>query len=622
VRLIVAALLVGFVVAGIGDGWWSSPSAEPVVQSFLLDWQDHAYAAAAGLTTGRPTAVTTELDSAYRQLDAASFSLSMGYISQHGHTATAHFYANIDLGQNGQLWNYRGTLGLHLTPAGWKIAWSPSVINPALRRGLHLAIVSTTRARRPLLDAEGQPLQILSPVYVVGVQPDRLKSPQATAQALGRVTGIDSDQLQGWIEAGAKKQFLELITLSPIDYHQLAHALHKVPGPLVIQRQKMRLFNSIAPAIVGTVGTESSAALRDQGIAYRPGATWGLSGLQQHYQNNLAGSPGTEVVTETNSGRQVSMLKTWSGRLPSAVRTTIDFGVQRAAARAVAAAPGSAAIVAMQAGTGHILAVAEHKGRRMPTIDPLAGRYPPGAAFSIVSTEAALANGLQTNQVLPCQETNPVDGQYFQNIPAERLRGSPTFATDFAHSCSTALVGLSYRGGMRQDLANAAKGFGLGADWQLPLPSFSGQVGVPGEAAQLAAVIIGQGGVQVSPLTMAGVAAQVDSGIWHEPLLVTKPDPGHAEQARFSAGTITSLQGLMRQAVRSGSARRANVRGAPVYGQVGTASMDGPKRHQRWATWFVGYRGDIAFAVLEISGSSRASAAPLAASFLRIAPSR
>jgi hypothetical protein len=58
-----------------------------------------------------------------------------------------------------------------------------------------------------------------------------------------------------------------------------------------------------------------------------------------------------------------------------------------------------------------------------------------------------------------------------------------------------------------------------------------------------------------------------------------------------------------------------------VYGQVGTASV-GSGRHKQWATWFVGYRGDIAFAVLEVSGSSRASAAPVAASFLRIAPRR
>ena len=144
----------------------------------------------------------------------------------------------------------------------------------------------------------------------------------------------------------------------------------------------------------------------------------------------------------------------------------------------------------------------------------------------------------------------------------------------------------------------------------------------PAGVAQLAAATMGQGSVEVSPLTMAAVAAQVDSGIWRKPLLVTKPDPQHSQQARFSATTMASLRSLMRKAVRSGAGRRADIRGLPVHGQVGTASLGGTGRHQRWATWFVGYRGDTAFAVLEISGSPRTSAAPLAARFLRAAPGR
>jgi len=622
VRLVVAALLVGFVVAGMGDGWWSSPSAEPVVQDFLLDWQQESYAGAATWTTGQPAVVTTALRDAYRQLDAASFFLSMGHIYQHGKTATAYFSANVDLGQNGAPWIYEGHFPLRLTPSGWKIVWSPSVINPALRPGLHLAMVSTTRPRQPLLDAEGRPLQTRSTAIVAGVWPNRLRDPQATANALGRATGIDPTEILGWVLAGARRQFLELVTLQPAQYRQMAHVLGKVPG-LVIHRPKVRLFTSTAPAVVGTVGTETSAALRAQGIAYRPGATWGLSGLQKSYQSYLSGTPTTEVVAETATGHRVQVLKTWKGRTPMAVHTTIDGGVQSAAARTVASAPGSAAIVAMQASTGHIVGVAEHSAGGMPPIDALAGHYPPGGAFTIVSTEALLASGLQVDTVIPCVPVNPVGGRNFRNIPAEpNLGGTPTFAVDFAHSCGTAFAGLTLRSGMRDYLATAVKGFGLGATWRLPLKSFSGQVEDPNGVAELAAATMGQGSVEVSPLTMAAVAAQVDSGIWHQPLLVTKPDPQHSQQARFSATTMNSLRSLMRKAVRSGAARRADVRGLPVHGQVGTASLSGTGRHQRWATWFVGYRGDTAFAVLVITGSPQTSAVPLAARFLRAAPSR
>jgi cell division protein FtsI/penicillin-binding protein 2 len=623
VRLVVAALLVGFVVAGMGDGWWSSPSAEPVVQDFLLDWQQQSYATAATWTTGQPAAVTAALKDAYRQLDAASFFLSMGHISQQGKTATADFYANVDLGQNGAPWIYQGHFPLRLTSSGWKIAWSPSVINPFLRRGLHLAMVSSTPHREPLLDAEGHPLQTRSTAFVVGVQPDQLKSVSATAQALGRITRIDPTEIQGWIVAASRNHFTELVTLEPAQYRRWARALQKVPG-LIVHRPKLLLFNSIAPAVVGTVGTEADPALRDQGIAYRPGATVGLSGLQQHYQYYLAGSPTTEVVTVTSAGRQVKVLKTWKGRTPTAVRTTIEAPVQGAASRAVRAAPGSAAIVAMQASTGHILAVAEHSNGAMPALYALNGHYPPGGAFTIISTEALLANGVQVNTHIPCVNPSLVGGQNFRNAPGvPPLRGNPTFAMDFTHSCDTVFGGLSQRSGMRQELSNAVRGFGLGAVWQLPLPSFSGQVGDPGGLAQLAAATMGQGpGVQVSPLTMAAVAAQVDSGIWHEPSLVTKPDPQHAQQARFSATTMNSIRSLMRKTVQSGAGRRADVRGIPVHGQVGTTLLGGSGHHKRWASWFVGYRGGIAFAVLEVTRSPRISAAGAAASFLRAAPMR
>jgi cell division protein FtsI/penicillin-binding protein 2 len=327
------------------------------------------------------------------------------------------------------------------------------------------------------------------------------------------------------------------------------------------------------------------------------------------------------VVAATAGGRTVRVLRTWSGRPPAPVHTTIDGGVQRAATQAVTAAPGSAAIVAMQTSSGRILAVADHKARGMPSIDPLAGQYPPGAAFTIVSTEALLAKGVTVNTPVPCTPVNSVGGHNFRNVPPEtKADMGATLGGDFARSCATAFAGLSLRLDTAE-LNKAAAGFGFGQTWQLPLPGFSGTVGASNGVTQLAAATIGQGNVKVSPLTMAGVAAQVATGTWHEPALVTRPpDAQQSRQAPFAAGTLASLRNLMRDAVRSGAARRASVSGQLVYGQVGTALLTSG-RHKKWATWFVGYRGDIAFAAVEFTASPQVSAAPLAASFLRSAPS-
>jgi cell division protein FtsI/penicillin-binding protein 2 len=621
VRVIIAVLVLGFGSIVLTGGLWSSPSAEPTVQQFLLDWQQHSYAAAAALTTGHPAVVTTELANAYSGLSAAAFYLNMGPIRQAGGTATARFTASVDLGQDGAPWMYTGNFTLRRVGPSWKIVWSTSVINPGLRPGLHLAVISTTRPRMPILDAEGRPLQVRSTAYVVGVVPRKLKNATATADALGQVTRIEPGEMLDWIRAAPSGRFLELVTYTPAKYHRLAHQLGKVHG-LIVKKRRVLLFDSIAKAVVGSVGAEASTALRNAGIAYRPGATVGLSGLQSRYQAYLTGTPKTEVVAATANGHAVQVLKTWSGRAPASVHTTIDGGVQQAATRAVTAAPGSAAIVAMQTSTGRILAVANHKAPGMPSIDPLAGEYPPGAAFTIVSTEALLAKGVTVNTPVPCTPVNTVGGHNFRNVPPEtKADMGATLGGDFAQSCATAFAGLSLRLNTAE-LNKAAAGFGFGQAWQLPLPGFSGTVGASNGVTQLAAATIGQGNVKVSPLTMAGVAAQVATGTWHEPALVTRPpDAQQSRQAPFAAGTLSSLRNLMRDAVRSGAARRANVSGQLVYGQVGTALLTSG-RHQKWATWFVGYRGDIAFAALEFTASPQVSAAPLAASFLRSAPSR
>jgi membrane peptidoglycan carboxypeptidase len=97
-------------------------------------------------------------------------------------------------------------------------------------------------------------------------------------------------------------------------------------------------------------------------------------------------------------------------------------------------------------------------------------------------------------------------------------------------------------------------------------------------------------------------------------LVTTPPDPGLAPRVVADPQTVGSLRTLMREAVVSGAAHGANLDGAPVYGQVGTARSTAGSKY--WAHWFVGYRGDIAFAVLELTKSPSTSAVPLGASFL------
>jgi cell division protein FtsI/penicillin-binding protein 2 len=612
VRVVAAAGATALLLAGLALGWVTPrPDAEPTVQAFLLAWENAQYTTAAGLTTGAPAGVAAALQDAYRDVGAAALTLSMGNITQHANTATAQFSASVNLGRGGPPWNYRGSFDLRRVGSGWKVVWSPAVIVPGLRPGLRLAVVSTVPERAQLLDAEGAPLAPPSLVYTVGVVPDRLNDPARTANGLAQATGLAASQVLGWITESPGAGFLELVRFSPAGYHRVSRKLSRVPG-LMIEWQRLRLFETIAGPVSGAVGGEAASLLQVEGIPYRPGTTVGLSGLQQAFQRTLVGSPTTEIVVENAAGQVVSVEQRWLGHAGTDVRTTINASVQEAANKALQSAPGSAAIVAISPTTGQVLAVGQHDAGDMPQVQALSGQYQPGQAFTIVSTAALLNTRLiGVNTPIPCDASNPVGGENFTNDPPVPNQG--TFRADFANACSTAFAGLSLRLSARA-LRDAAVGFGLGKPWQLPLSAFAGAMQTPGNQAELAEDSIGTGSVQVSPLDMAIAAAVVQSGTWHAPSLVTSPpDPGLTPTVPFEAQVVSELQTLMRSTVTNGAGRAADVGTTPVYGQVGSAP-DGSGGLR--SAWFVGFQGNVAFAVLELTRSARASAAPLAGRFL------
>jgi Penicillin binding protein transpeptidase domain/Penicillin-binding Protein dimerisation domain/NTF2-like N-terminal transpeptidase domain len=614
-KLGAAGVVAVILVAGIATGFVSGePSAEPAAQAFLLDWAQGQYQAAAALTTAGPAAVTADLRAAYEQLGADAYYLSMGRITQHGGSAEAHFSASVDLGQDGKSWNYQGSFMLRKVSSHWRVVWNPTVINPGLHQGIRMAVVSVMPSRAPLLDAEGASLIRPSAAWIAQVVPGRLTQPVATANAFASATGLDSDQVLSVIRAAPQNRPLTLVTLNPASYAGLRPKLAQVPG-LAVHRVSRRLFDSVASDITGAVGTEITPALQAQGISYRPGTTVGVSGLQEVYQHKLAGQAETEIVAENNAGRQVSVLKQWNGQPGTPVRTTIRAGAQSAALRALSAQPADAAIIAVQASTGHILAVADRSMPGQPRIDPLNGRFQPGGAFTIVSAAALLSGGLQSSTPIPCRPSTSVGGRTFSNVPGTPALGDQVpFSTDFAQSCATAFTTLSQRlNGTK--LAATARAFGLGAGWKLPLSAFAGSFSASGSQAGVAANSIGEQGIETSPLSMALVAAGADTGTWRPPVLITSPpDPGLAPRSVAAATTLTALQQLMRGTVTSGAAKAADLGGAPVYGQVGSAQSTPGSAW--WAHWFVGYRGGVAFAVLELTKSPSTSAVPLGAAFL------
>jgi cell division protein FtsI/penicillin-binding protein 2 len=240
----------------------------------------------------------------------------------------------------------------------------------------------------------------------------------------------------------------------------------------------------------------------------------------------------------------------------------------------------------------------------MPMLSPLTGQYQPGQTFTIVSTATLLAiRSVNADAQIQCNKTNRVGGQAFSNIPPEPNLGSaPKLSTLFAHACSTAFAGLSYKLSPRNLTSEAAR-LGIGVPWKLPIPAFTGQIANPGtNARELAEDTVGTGTVRVSPLDMALIAGAVDSGTWQAPTLVHGLAAKEPPKTELSSRVAAELRSFMRETVTSGAARAANVPGVQLYGQVGTAPVPGHS-HLR-AIWFVGFRGGVAFSVVVVSKST------------------
>ena len=606
----VMVIVVGLLTIGFATGFGGEASAEPTVQAFLLDWQQGRYAQAAALTTGDSGQVAAQLAAAYTDLDATNMFFALTSVTQHGATAVARFEATVVLAQGEHQWPYAGRFSLTEKNGQWLVDWVPSVINPSLGPGERLAVVTTFAPRAQVEDSAGQPLLTKSADYHVGVYPDRLKNAARTAEEFSALAGLNAQQVLGQIHAAPPSGFLSLLTLDPASYSAMRARLAKVPG-LSYQRKTERLFNSLATEVVGQVEGENSNALRAEGAAYQPGATMGVSGLEQTYQNALVGTPATTIVVVNAAGRTVATLWKPPSQAGTPVRTTLSSRDEAAAMAVLEKQPNSGEIVAVDSTNGDIRVLASHEAGsvRLPPGGALNAKLEPGMTFSIVSA-AALLHVYAANAPLPCQNEARVGNQTFtyQLSPSS----SGTFASDFATGCGTALTSMTQKLPPAQ-LTAVERSFGIGTPWNLRVQAFSGSAPAASGEAAVAAQAIGTGGVRMSPLGMAMVAAEVDAGTGHVPVLIAS-DPAATWQAPMSAGQLGQLRQLMRQAVQSesGTAHGADLSGQPVYGQAGVVKTGA----HAYLSWFVGYRGSMAVTVLETGTTQAQAAASLAGTFL------
>ncbi|MFF7968237.1 penicillin-binding transpeptidase domain-containing protein [Streptomyces sp. NPDC007903] len=377
--------------------------------------------------------------------------------------------------------------------------------------------------------------------------------------------------------------------------------------------------------VTGASGTPPVKALDRTGgeltVTAYPSLGSVLDGLREKYGKTAGGKAGVELrvvrgKASEKAGLSDKTLVELSEGTPGTVKTTLDPKFQAAAEQQVAKRE-QASVVALRASTGEILAVA-NSGHGFNI--GFQGSLAPGSTMKVITSSLLIEKGLaEADKEHPCPKTFTFGGWKFHNDDDFEIKNG-TFKASFARSCNTAFISQAKK--LKNDdlTKQAQQVFGLSMNnWSAGVPTLDGSVPVQ-SAAQMAASLIGQGGVRMNPLNMASVAATVKTGTFHQPYLVA-PSVDHRTLATasrtMSPKTLGQLRELMNFTAAYGTAAEAMSGLGPDYGaKTGSAEVDNQKKPNGW---FTAYRGDLASAgVVQAGGHGGDTAGPIVATLLKL----
>jgi len=370
-------------------------------------------------------------------------------------------------------------------------------------------------------------------------------------------------------------------------------------------------LEAIAGSIAGTLAPEETAEERAALYAQGFPRDWpvGQNGLEEAFENRLAGRPGGELMAGTR------VLARARPKPADAVRTTIDSRLQEAAVTALAGRFGG--VAALDPRNGEIRALAGIA---------FSAPQPPGSTFKIVTTAAALeARAVKPTTEFPIASAATIDGVELENANGEYCGG--TFRNSFAHSCNSVFAPLGVEVGAER-LVDAAERFGWNGDATVPgeVPSTLPPAAEIKSPLEVGSTAIGQFRTLATPLQMVSVAQTIGShGVRHLPTLAL----GDATRSvRVIRPRIArTIESLMLDVVAYGTGTAAALPGVKVAGKTGTAELEDTRDPETGETeppdpsntdaWFTAYapagRPKIAVAVMLVgAGAGGATAAPAA----------
>jgi cell division protein FtsI/penicillin-binding protein 2 len=263
----------------------------------------------------------------------------------------------------------------------------------------HRHQVTVPARRGDILDRNGQPLAITVMYGTVEVVGTQVKSPERAAQALAPYVQMRPEDIQALIDP---QNAVPVQVKSGLPAAIIANIENADIQGVVTRPAQSRNYpdGSLAARVIGLVGTDYH----------------GLAGIENYYDDELAGTPGL-LDTELNTAGQEIILGR-KLRLPpqdgSDIVLTIDRYTQRLAERLLAEAVAKnrstgGSIIIMEPASGEVLASAT-----LPTYDmnderrfspesttlfksaEVADQYEPGSVLKVLTMAAGLEDGVVT----------------------------------------------------------------------------------------------------------------------------------------------------------------------------------------------------------------------------------
>jgi cell division protein FtsI (penicillin-binding protein 3) len=437
----------------------------------------------------------------------------------------------------------------------------------------HLRTVEIPAHRGMILDRNGQPLAVSTPVDSLWMNPQEFQA--SSVNTLARVLGAKPSDLARLLKVSADKEFVYLARgMDPYAAQQVMALA--IPG-IYTQREYRRYYpaGEVTAHLLGFTNVDDH----------------GQEGLELGYDSWLKGVPGAQKVIVDRYGRSVQdVANLRAPRAGQDMTTSIDLRIQYLAYRALkqqvlAQGAKSGSIIVMDSRTGEVLAMANQ-----PSFNPnnrsgvpedsfrnraVTDMFEPGSSmkpFTIVS--ALLSGKYQLNSVI---DTTPgtlkVAGYTIHDDGNDYGRIDLTTIIQKSSNVGASKIALSLPSEFMWHTLDA---FGFGHN--------TGS-GFPGEApgnlppfrawnpARQATISYGYG-VAITALQLADAYDTLANGGVHTSpsfvRLANAPEPQPVIPSQLS----TTLRGILETVVSSeGTGRLADIAGYHVAGKTGTAHI-------------------------------------------------